>query len=47
MPAEAQRWLRTASVVEDDWIKEMRGKGVDGATLVREARALMAQHNGK
>lgn len=46
-PAEAQRWLRTASVVEDDWIKEMRGKGVDGATLVREARALMAQHNGK
>ncbi|TSE34962.1 Solute-binding protein [Tepidimonas charontis] len=46
-PAEAQRWLRTASVVEDDWIKEMRGKGIDANALVREARALIAQHNGK
>ena len=37
--AETQRWLRTASSVEDDWIKEVRVKGIDGAALLREARA--------
>jgi TRAP-type C4-dicarboxylate transport system substrate-binding protein len=44
-PAETQRWLRAASVVEDDWIKEMGAKGIDGAQLVREARALLAKHS--
>ena len=43
--AETQRWLRTASVVEDDWIKEMGAKGIDGAQLVKEARALLAKHS--
>lgn len=43
--AETQRWLRTASSVEDDWVKEVRGKGIDGVQLAREARALIAQHN--
>lgn len=43
--AETQRWLRTAFSVEDDWVKEVRGKGIDGALLAREARALIAQHN--
>lgn len=44
-PAETQRWLRTASSVEDDWVKEVRSKGIDGVELAREARALIAQHN--
>ncbi|TSE19877.1 Solute-binding protein [Tepidimonas alkaliphilus] len=43
--AETQRWLRTASSVEDDWIKEMRGKGIDGEALLKEARALIRQHD--
>jgi TRAP-type C4-dicarboxylate transport system substrate-binding protein len=43
--AETQRWLRTASSVEDDWIKEMKGKGIDGAQLVKEARALLDKYN--
>ena len=43
--AESQRWRRTASVVESDWVTEMKGKGIDGAKLVSEARALVAKHN--
>jgi TRAP-type C4-dicarboxylate transport system substrate-binding protein len=43
--AESQRWRRTASVVESDWVSEMKGKGIDGAKLVSEARALVAKHN--
>ncbi|MDP1780296.1 MAG: TRAP transporter substrate-binding protein [Hydrogenophaga sp.] len=43
--AETQRWRRTASAVEADWITEMKGKNIDGAKLVSEARALIAKHN--
>mgnify|MGYP006169015715 FL=1 len=42
--AETQRWRRTASVVETDWINEVKGKGIDGAKLAAEARALIAKH---
>ena len=42
--AETQRWRRTASTVETDWVNEMKGKGIDGAKLVSEARALIAKH---
>ncbi|MGI9216654.1 MAG: TRAP transporter substrate-binding protein [Hydrogenophaga sp.] len=42
--AETQRWRRTASAVETDWIAEMKGKGLDGAKLVSEARASMAKY---
>ncbi|WP_185974992.1 hypothetical protein [Tepidimonas thermarum] len=42
--AETQRWLRTASSVEDDWVKEVRGKGIDGAQLIKEARALLNKY---
>jgi len=41
--AETQRWRRTAATVETDWVSEMKGKGIDGAKLVSEARALVAQ----
>jgi len=43
-PAEVQRWRRTASAVESDWIKDMQSKGVDGARLVSEAKALIARY---
>ena len=41
---ETQRWRRTAATVETDWIAEVKGKGIDGARLVSEARALVAKH---
>ncbi|MFN3496474.1 MAG: TRAP transporter substrate-binding protein, partial [Hydrogenophaga sp.] len=43
--AETQRWRRTAAAVETDWIAEMKGKNIDGAKLVAEARALIAKHS--
>ncbi|MGC4397440.1 TRAP transporter substrate-binding protein [Hydrogenophaga sp. T2] len=42
---ETQRWRRTASTVETDWINEVKGKGIDGAKLAAEARALIAKHS--
>ncbi|WP_372656727.1 TRAP transporter substrate-binding protein [Hydrogenophaga sp.] len=42
--AETQRWRRTASVVEADWVAEMKSKNVDGVKLAAEARALVAKY---
>ena len=43
--AEVQRWRRTAGSVEGDWVKEVSGKGIDGARLLAEAKAAMARHS--
>jgi TRAP-type C4-dicarboxylate transport system substrate-binding protein len=43
--AETQRWRRTASVVADDWVKEVSAKGIDGNKLLADARALIAKHS--
>lgn len=43
--AEVQRWRRTASTVESDWIKDMQDKGVDGARLVADAKAAIAKYS--
>ena len=42
--AETQRWRRTAATVETDWINEMKGKNIDGAKLLSEARSLIAKY---
>ena len=41
--AETARWKAAAAAVEADWVKEVQGKGIDGAMLVSEARALIAK----
>jgi TRAP-type C4-dicarboxylate transport system substrate-binding protein len=43
--AETQRWRRTASTVETDWINEMKTKNIDGAKLVSEARSLIDKYS--
>ncbi len=43
--AEVQRWRRTAGAVETDWVNEVKAKGIDGAKLASEARALIANYN--
>ncbi|MDP3475404.1 TRAP transporter substrate-binding protein [Hydrogenophaga sp.] len=43
--AETQRWRRTASTVETDWINEVKAKNIDGAKLAAEARALIAKYS--
>jgi TRAP-type C4-dicarboxylate transport system substrate-binding protein len=42
--AETQRWRRTASTVTDDWLKEVKAKGIDGDRLLSDAKALIAKH---
>ena len=41
---ETERWRRTASTVESDWINEVKAKGIDGAKLASEARALIGKY---
>jgi TRAP-type transport system periplasmic protein len=43
--AETQRWRRTAATVETDWVNEMKGKNIDGAKLVAEARSLIDKYS--
>ena len=43
--AETQRWRRTAAAVADDWVKEVKGKGIDGEKLLSDARELIAKHS--
>jgi TRAP-type C4-dicarboxylate transport system substrate-binding protein len=38
------RWKDAAQPVIDGWIEEMNGRGLDGAALVDEARALIAKY---
>jgi len=40
---ETAAWADAAKPVYDDWIAEMKGKGIDGEALIKEARELMAQ----
>jgi TRAP-type C4-dicarboxylate transport system substrate-binding protein len=42
--AEIARWRKVSQPVFDDWIKEMNGKGYDGAKLVAEAERLIAKY---
>jgi TRAP-type C4-dicarboxylate transport system substrate-binding protein len=41
---ELARWRKVSQPVYDDWIKEMNGKGMDGAKLVAEAERLIAKY---
>ena len=43
--AETQRWLRTASSVESDWIKDVKAKNIDGAKLAADARSLIEKYS--
>jgi TRAP-type C4-dicarboxylate transport system substrate-binding protein len=42
--SELARMRKVSQPVYDDWIKEMNGKGYDGAKLVVEAERLIAKH---
>jgi len=41
---ETARWRARAAAIEQAWIAEMKGKGLDGDTLVGDARALIQKH---
>jgi TRAP-type C4-dicarboxylate transport system substrate-binding protein len=42
--AELQRWMKATESVDDEWVKEVGGKGADGKRLIEEARALIRQY---
>lgn len=43
---EVARWKEASRPVVDRWVAEMDGKGIDGAALIEQARALIAKHGG-
>ena len=43
--AELEQWKNIMQPVIDEWIAEMKGKGVDGAKLVADAKALVAKYS--
>lgn len=44
--AEVDRWKAASQPVVARWITDMEGRGIDGAALIDEARALIAKHGG-
>jgi TRAP-type transport system periplasmic protein len=44
---ELARWRKASQPVFDEWIKEMDGKGLDGAKLVSEAERLVAKYRSQ
>ncbi len=44
--AEVAKWKAAAQPVVERWIADMDGKGIDGAALIEQARALIKKHGG-
>jgi len=44
-PEQVQQWKDASAPVEATWIEDMNSKGIDGAALVAEARALIAKYS--
>ncbi len=42
---ERARWMELSAPLVTDWAKEMDGKGLAGAAMVKDARALIAKHS--
>ncbi len=44
--AEVARWKAASEPVVSRWIADMADKGIDGAALIEQAKALIAKHGG-
>lgn len=42
---EKAKWIKVTAPVIDGWIKQVKDKGLDGAKMVEEARALVAKYD--
>ena len=42
--AELANWKKLGDKLSADWVKEMDGKGLPGAKLLDDAKALIAKH---
>ncbi len=45
--AETARWQEIAKKTAEDWIAEMKDKGIDGAALAEDARARIEEYSGQ
>ena len=45
-PAETARWRKAAEPLYDQWIAEMKGKGINGQLLIDDAKAMIAKYAG-
>ena len=45
--AETARWQEIARKTSEKWIEEMKGKGIDGAALVEDARRRIEKYSGQ
>lgn len=43
-PAEVAKMKAAAKPAIDQWLKQMKGKGIDGAALLADARSLIAKY---
>lgn len=43
-PAEVQRWRQATSTVETEWVQHMKTIGIDGASLLKDAKDLVAKY---
>ncbi len=43
--SELANWEKASAQVDDDWVKEMNGKGLDGAALLKSAKDLIAKNS--
>lgn len=44
--AEVNRWKEASKPVVDQWVTDMKGKDVDGAALINQAKSLIKKHGG-
>jgi TRAP-type C4-dicarboxylate transport system substrate-binding protein len=42
---EKQRWIKATQPVVDGWVQQVKDKGLDGAKLIEEAKALVAKYD--
>ena len=42
---EKAKWIKTTAPVHDAWINQVKEKGLDGAKLIAEAKALVAKYD--
>lgn len=43
--SELAKWIKASDEVDDQWVKEVSAKGVDGKALLQDARALIQQYD--
>ena len=42
--SELVNWEKASAQIDDDWVKEMNGKGLDGNALVKSAKDLIQKN---